>query len=347
MAKTETKVNMLNAIRNIASDNYKNLVPLATTANLQDVGNPILSYSAVMNEFIQLLVNKVGLTIVRAREAKNPLAMLKKGSMPLGQDVEEIAVNPATATAYNAQSTDLLAQTDPDVKAAYHRLNRKDRYAVTIQFVTLRQAFTSWEKFDVLIDEIVNSLYSGNYIDEFALTKKLLGSGVTGGKIQTQQIAKPVDAATGRAFTTALRAAYMNFGFPSSNYNSWALNQGTGDPFITWSDPSRINLILRSDIAALIDVEVLAAAFNMSKADFLGRVIYVDNFDTASNCFAIICDEAFTQIYDVANEFREFNNGSNLTINYWYHVWQIYSLSPLANALAFIETSSGGDGDGE
>lgn len=346
MAKTETKVSMLNAIRDIASDNYKNLVPLATTANLQDVGNPILSYSSVQNEFIQLLVNKVGLTIVRAREARNPLAMLKKGSMPLGLDVEEIAVNPAKATAYNAQSTDLLAQTNPDVKAAYHRLNRQDRYAVTIQFVTLRQAFTSWEKFDVLIDEIVNSLYSGNYIDEFALTKKLLGTGVTDGKIQTQTITLPTDAATGRAFTTALRAAYMNFGFPSANYNAWALNQGTGDPFITWSDPSRINLILRSDIAALIDVEVLAAAFNMSKADFLGRVIYVDNFDTASNVCAIMCDEAFTQIYDVAQEFREFNNGSNLTINYWYHVWQIYSLSPLANALAFVTASSDEGGDG-
>ena len=78
MAEVQTNVNALNAIRSAASPSYQDLVPLATASNLQDVGNPILQYAAVRNEFLTLLVNKIALPIVRSRMFRNPLAMLRR-----------------------------------------------------------------------------------------------------------------------------------------------------------------------------------------------------------------------------------------------------------------------------
>lgn len=336
MASTKTLVNSLNAIRASASEDYQNRVPVATQTNLTEVGNPILTYSATMNEFLNLLVNRIGLVIVHNRELRNPLAILKSGEMPLGMDVEEIAANPAKAETYNAASTDLLKQKIPDVKAAYHRLNRQDKYTVTIRNQQLRQAFTSWEKLEGLIAAIVNSLYSGNYLDEFVLTKQLFASAVANNKIKKETVTAITDEASARDFITKARLLFRNFGFPSSNYNAWAQVGGTGEPFITWTPPEKINMIIRSDIEAYVDVNVLAAAFNMDKATFLGNVLVVDNFDSAENCVAVMCDKAYTQIYDNLTEMTEFYNAENLSWNYYYHVWQTYSVSPLANAVAFV-----------
>lgn len=336
MAKTETLVSALNAIRAAASPAYQERVPQATKDNLQAVGNPILTYSATMNEFLNLLVNRIGLVIVHNRELRNPLAILKQGEMPLGMDIEEIAANPAKAETYNPVATDLLQQKIPDVKAAYHRLNRQDKYTVTIRNQQLRQAFTTWDKLESLIAAIVNSLYSGNYLDEFILAKQLFASAIDNNKIITDTVAPITDTETAKQFIAKARLYFRNFGFPSSNYNSWTKSGGTDEPFITWTPPENINMIIRSDIEAFIDVEVLATAFNMDKTTFLGNVLVVDNFDSAENCVAVMCDKAYTQIYDNLTEMTEFYNASTLAWNYYYHVWQTYSVSPFANAVAFI-----------
>lgn len=337
MASTSTLVNALNAIRAAATPTYQDRVPVATQDNLKNVGNPIVAYQDTMNEFLNALVNRIGLVLVHNKEMKNPLAVLKQGGeYPLGVDVEEIFTNPAVAETYNRKSTDLLSQTEPDVKAAYHRLNRQDRYTVSIAKSTISQAFTDFEKLDKLISSIVNSLYSGNYLDEFLLCKQTFASAIANNKIITQTVGAVTDETSAKNFITTARTIFNNFAFPSSSFNSYSKSGGTGNPVITWTPPEDVRFIIRSDIEAIVDVNVLANAFNMEKAEFLGQTLRVDNFDTADNCIAIMCDKAFPQIYDNMTDMTEFFNASNLVWNYYYHVWQTYSVSPFANAVAFI-----------
>lgn len=336
MAQTATLIQALNTIRANASPTYAERVPVATQTNLSEVAAPILAYSATMNEFLNALVNRIGLVLVHAREIRNPLEILKQGMNPLGMDIEEIATNPAKAEHYNPKSTDLLKQYEPDVVAAYHRMNRQDVYTVTISNQRLRAAFTSWEKLEELIQSIVNSLYSGNYLDEFILYKNLFATAVQENKIQKITVPSIVDNETAKAFITAARMTHRNFGFPSAAFNSYGAIAGEGKTFTTWTPPEDIRFIIRSDVEAYTDVEVLARAFNMSKTDFLGQVLVVDDFGTATNCLAIMCDKAFTQIYDNNREMTEFYNAQTLNWNYYYHVWQTLSLSPFANAVAFV-----------
>lgn len=328
-------INIMNTIRANATPSYQERIPEATRDNIAAVANPLFTYSVTMNEFLHALVNRIGLTVVRNRDLRNPLAVLKQGDMPLGKDIEEIWTNPAEAEAFNPAATTLLTRKLSDTKAIFHRLNRQDKYKVSVSNPQLRQAFVSWDTLGNLVDSIINSLYSGNYLDEFILCKNLLASAVADDKIQTQTVDAVTDEASAKAFITAARMYHRNFTFPSSNYNSYT--PATGEkPVITWTPEEDIRYIIRSDIEAFTDVNVLASAFNMNKAEFLGKTLVVDDFGTATNCIAMMFDKSYTQIYDNYREMTEFYNGETLTWNYYYHVWQTYSVSTLCNAVAFV-----------
>lgn len=121
-------------------------------------------------------------------------------------------------------------------------------------------------------------------------------------------------------------------------------------------------LIINSEFDAVMDVEVLASAFNMDKAQFSGNRVLVDGFGdidtdrlailfadddtytpfteaelTALNTIpAILVDESFFMIYDNLFNFTEQYNGEGLYWNYWFHVWKTFSVSPFANNALFI-----------
>lgn len=328
-------VNILNTIRANATPSYQERVPQATRDNIAAVANPLLTYNVTMNEFLHALVNRIGLTVVRNRDLRNPLAILKQGEMPLGKDIEEIWTNPAEAEAFNPTATTLINRKLSDTKAIFHRMNRQDKYKVSVSNPQLKQAFVSWDTLSQLTESIINSLYSGNYLDEFILCKETLASAVSNNKIKTQTVDAVTDEASAKAFITTARMYHRNFTFPSSNYNSYSPASGE-NPVITWTPEEDIRYIIRSDIEAFTDVNVLASAFNMSKADFLGKTLVVDDFGSAENCIAMMFDKSYTQIYDNYREMTEFYNGETLTWNYFYHVWQTYSVSTLCNAVAFV-----------
>lgn len=352
MAKTlPDGARVANAIRANATENYKSLVPEALGGNIQEVGNPILKYSSVQNEFLSALVNRIALTIVDNRIYRNPLSILKNGAIPLGQDVQDIYTNPAKSVVYDMEATtELLARTPPDVKAAYHRMNRQDQYPVTISNQALRQAFTSWGDLEQLIASIVNSLYSGDNIDEFILMKNLFGTAINSGFIVKNYLGSAItDETTAKNLVMQVKTTSGMMQFPSTVYNSYnaiATAQGVTTPgtVTTWTPVENQILLIRADILARVDVDVLAAAFNMDKVEFMGRVIPVDNFGTAStgdvpNTVAILADEGWPKVFDNLTEMTEFYNAKSMSWNYYWNHWQTYSYRPFANAVAFVASA--------
>lgn len=115
----------------------------------------------------------------------------------------------------------------------------------------------------------------------------------------------------------------------------------TQPPLTTWTSPDRISVLVRADVAAFTDVEVLAKAFNMSKADFLGRQVMVDSFgdtDDAAKTLAIIADNTFLRTHDNRFQMAETPyNASTLSRTYFLHHWETMACSPFANAWAFTE----------
>ena len=106
-----TMLQTLNTIRAQASTDYQARVPVATRTNLATIGNVILSYTPIANEFLDVMVNKIAMTLVSSKTIANPLSALKSGSIPLGNDIEDLFVNPATGETFDGESTVVTTMT--------------------------------------------------------------------------------------------------------------------------------------------------------------------------------------------------------------------------------------------
>lgn len=336
--KIENAVNAYNAIRGSSAVLTARL-PQANLQNIVEAGNPILEYVPVQNEFLDALVNKIYMQVIRSRSFNNPLAILKKGSAPLGSDIEEIHVNPATATQYDPTAETLLKQHAPDVAAAYHRLNRQDVYKLTVERTDLRQAFTSWQAFGDMIEANINALYSGNYIDEFELMLSLFSAGVPANAIVTEVVDAITTPTAAKALVSKMRALNRKFQIPSTQYNAYA--KLVNDPTKarkTWCKPEDVVVIISADTEAILDVDVIAQAFHAERSEFVAsQVIIVPSFGVDSGIQAVMIDRAYIQVYDNLMLAEPFRNPETLAVTYFLHVWQTYSASPFANAVAFIE----------
>ena len=273
--------------------------------------------------------------IISNKSYDNPLAFLKKGSVPLGTDIQDIYENPAQAKKYeysNEAMARLLTITDPDTHVAYYRRNRQDYYTKTISREGLQGAFVSWEAFNDFITGITQSLYSGNYIDEFKYTKSLVDGAYDNNKVIVQTVTDVTDETSAKAFVKQVRTLYNKMTFPSTKYNAYSQFSGSKGEITTWTTPDRIVFMVTADIMSIIDVDVLAVAFNMDKANLLGRIIVVDEFENPE-IKAVLFDEAWLQIYDNIFRFDEFYNAVTMTWNEYLHAWGTFAISPFANAV--------------
>lgn len=349
-----SSVEILNAIRNSASTNYRDFVPTAksTPESIRRIGEIIMQYTPLQNEFLNALVNRIARVIITSKMYNNPLSMFKKGLIDFGETIEEIFVNIASPHQYDVEESEskVFAREIPDVRAAFHTLNYKKFYKQTIQNNDLNQAFLSWDGITDLISKIVNAMYTAANYDEFVTTKYMLAKAILDGRLS----AITVDANDAKGAVTKIKGVSNALTFMSNNYNAAGVQ--------TFTDKNDQYLLVNSQFDSEIDVEVLASAFNMSKAEFMGHRILIDGFGTldvarlnalfkddpnyeepsqdtltALNAIpAVLVDKNFFMIFDNKYEFTENYNGQGLYWNYFYHTWKTFSMSPFANALVFV-----------
>ena len=337
----------LNQLREISSDIYHKYVPIIDeSTDIGQFANPIMSYPAVMNEFCDVLVNKLVYSQFESFTFNNPLRVLEGESIPLGYSGEHVMVNPAKGRQFNVNDfAGLLFKYEADVKVEYWTVNSDLQYPVTISREQLKKAMTSWTNLGEFITSLSNSLYNGCYVDEFRFTKGIISGAFKENRAVYEKITAVTSEATAKAFVEKARELFLNFQLPSTKYNAWAKNGGSGKPITTWTRPEDIVLIIRNDIRAKIDVQSLAAAFNLSYADFLGNVITVDDFDMyddegtkiydGSAIVGMIADKAFFKIKTQDMYMDNFVNPNNRTIQYYLNVIRGYNMSLFANGVIF------------
>lgn len=137
-------------------------------------------------------------------------------------------------------------------------------------------------------------------------------------------------AANADQIVTTIKGISNMLEFPSDLYNRFGVENFTEKP--------RQVLILRADVAAVLDVNSLAKAFNLQYADFIaGTYVTVDTFgDGLDNMLGLLVDDEFFQIYTNLEKFTENYNGQGLYWQYFLHRWMTYSVSPFSNAIAFV-----------
>lgn len=342
-------VGVLNTIRDNASDIYRSRIPEATRTNIQDIqeGMTNPNNAVVTNEFISTLLNMIIKQVIHNKFFSDPLKSLKKGTKPLGDTIEEIYANFVQAKGFDPTGADLLDREMPDVKAVYHRMNRQDRYKITISPEQIQKAFASYDKLESFIQTIINTLYNSSELDEFLLMKQLIKQAIDNNAMKVVTIPDPVASEqNAKDFIKAVKIVSGDMVFANSNNNAYLESQSTDNKaLITCTPKSEQILIIDNATDVSVSIEVLAYVFNMSVAEFNDtRKIVIDAFPDES-IRACLVDEQFLQVYDDLVLFKEFENAEGLYKNYYLHVWQTLAYSNLVNAVAF-KVASDADSDG-
>ena len=345
--------NSLNKIRQISSDIYHQYIPiLEDDTDISVLAEPVLNVPEVYNEFCSALVNRIVYTQIETKMFNNPLRGLEGNVMPLGYAGQEIYVNPAKGRQYNADDfAGILQKYEADVKVQYLIKNMDIQYPLTVIRTKLKEAFVSWETLDIFITGLTNSLYNGMYIDEFKWTKALVSSAYKGNMVNVEQVSSPLTSVDlAKTFTTKARELFLNFQMPSTQYNAWSKVGGSGRPVTTWTDPEDIVILIRNDVRAYMDVEVLANAFQIDRAVLLGNIYPVDSFDVyddegnkifdGSNIFGMICDRSWFKIKPVDQFMEQGYNPNNRAMQYFLNNIKMYEFSLFANAVVFATTEA-------
>lgn len=351
-------IDILNVIRQNAGYDYQQNVPKVTKAlDIPKVGEVIYGTPAFANQFLNALVNRIAIVRVQSATFNNPYAILKKGYLEFGESIEDIFVSIANAVDFSAEKAEAreFKRTNPDVRSAFHVMNWRVMYPVTIQDEDLRQAFLSIDGVQNLIAKIVDSVYTGAEYDEFLLFKYLLIKSISKGKMYPQSIGAGTDLSEA---AVEFRGTSNLLPFMSSEYNEAGVRNNT--------PKDRQVIFMDAKFNAQFDVNVLASAFNMDKADFMGRLFLIDNwtdFDNErfnviransdnisevtadeltllANVKAVMVDENWFQVYDNNNKFTEKYVASGMYWNYFYHTWKTVSNSPFANAVVFCTSDA-------
>ena len=352
-ALNASTLDILNTIRANGSYEYQSQVPeIHDVKEIPSVGDILYGYPALANQFINALVNRIALVKVKSATFNNAYAELKKGFLEFGETIEEVFVSITKAREFSVEKAEKreFKRTLPDVRTAFHAMNWQVQYPITIQQNELRQAFMSIDGVQDLITKIVDAVYVAQEYDEYLLFKYLMIKAIAHGKMHPQSIG------SGDMMEAAVefRAMSNQLTFMGNKYNASGVTTTTpkADQYI----------FMDSKYNAQYDVNVLAGAFNMDKAEFVGKLKLIDSWTTFDNerfdeirensdmieevtaeelalmkdVKAVLVDEEWFQVYDNLANMTETHVASGMYWNYFYNVWKTVSSSPFSNAIVFV-----------
>lgn len=351
--KSTASKDLLNAIRNSASTDYKNYVPVVNDANsVRDIGNIIMSYAPLQNEFISNMVNRIITVWVQSKAYRNPWSFFSKGELELGETIEQVWIDILQPFQFDPALAEkqVFKREAPNVQAVFHYINSKLFYKVTIEREQLRAAFVTENGLENMVTKIVEQLATSEQMDEFEIMKYLIARHILDGHFYPISI-PTISGDNARAITAVIKEASDKILFPSRLYNPAGVKNFTAK--------DNQYLISNAYWNSNMDVNVLSTAFNMEKSEFMGHRVLVDGFNVLDNerLAALITDftpltdaelEALGEIPSVLvdgdwmvfvtrlREMKDMPNGEGLYWNYWYHVWKTYSMSPFSNAIVFV-----------
>lgn len=282
------------------------------------------------NQFVDALVMRIGDTYVHQHSFKNPLSVFKKSKLMYGSTVQEMIPKWVKAHSYTDDAEDVFKMNRPDVATWYHSVDRRDRYDITIVDAELRTAFTDTYGLNKLIASFLQLPINADEYDEYRIMLQLIAFYEKNWKFYKHHLsAAPHDEATGKEFLAAARAYAGKLTFPSTVYNASDI-----DDVPVFVKPNELVLLITPEVQANIDVETLAAVFQLDKAKISYRTVLVDEFPVP-DCVAILTTEDFFQCRDTIYQNTSMYNPKTLATNYFLHHQGIYSVSPFVPAIMF------------
>lgn len=311
------------------TNDFQQRIPNPTQSGISSMVEALFQpmNAAYYNQFIDILVNRIGFTYVRGQAYENPLAVFKGSKLTYGSTIQEIAPKWIKAHSYEDDSETLLKLHRPEAQAWYHSQNRRDQYPISVNVEELRTAFTEEYGLNQLVAQIMQAPINSDEYDEYRIMLQLIAEYENRWGFYKHKLSKfPDDDTTGKELLKALQTYGGRLQFPSALYS------GTDIPVFAKSD--ELVLFVTPEAQATLNVDTLAALFNVDLAKVSYRTVLVDEFPVP-DAVALLTTEDFFVCSDTLYNTTSFWNAQTLTTNYYLNHWGVYSVSPFVPAILF------------
>lgn len=323
---------MLQIIKGELSPTYAERINTKTKASIEESITAITKDGPMFNEVLNAMYNRIGLELLHDRQEENPLRALKKGSMEFGTTIEEIQMDFARSRVSGFQDLpegelerEIFGSLDPEVKAAFHSINRDDRYKASTKMQAFKQVVTNETALSGMISATINTLLNGDALDEYLIMCNLLKQVTEKGWVYHYQT--PALTGGNKEQTDALlrkAKAVINTitARPDNRYNPAGLHmRAHADELVIFTDATT---------KADLDVTSLAAAYNLELSNLNQRIFTLPDEDMPEGVDMLITTDKFFVCKDTWEEITTVRNPVGYNVNHNLLRQGIYSPSPFA-----------------
>lgn len=342
--KTGISADVLNAIRNQASDHYRDYVPIVQpgTNDVFTVGNVILDHVDIRNEFLSVLPNVIKDDQYFQYDFTNPFEKFYyRGWAEEADVIQHIFVQGPDTVPYDIADSESFTQNyDPKVKTAYwyQRVNYQQNW--TISYDELKMAFKNPAMMNNFLEnlrrksEYQKTVYTWELCQYMAFCLNSLDNILT------------INSTSwGDIFNGFIFRYY-------TNENDTLFGQIVSSDIIFLLPPMiyQTTSLLNFHITNLRDLLGFPLNFIfIQPANFTNTINrnIIENYksDIVTQIY-LMCDRNTFNYYDTLDTTKVFDNPQTLKYNFTRNIRQIYGISPYATAIkGVIQRSQSEEGE--
>lgn len=328
--KTGISADVLNAIRNQASDHYRDYVPIVQpgTNDVFTVGNVILDHVDIRNEFLNVLPNVIKDDSYFQYDFVNPFEKFYyRGWAEEADVIQHIFVQGPDTVPYDIADSDSFTQNyDPKVKTAYWYQRVKYQQNWSISYDELKMAF----KNPAMMDDFLLNLRQKSEYQKTVYTWELcqyMAYWLNSLDISTTPSKSILDVFNGfiyRLYTTNNNTLYGSI---------------VSEPiFLLDKYAFIVNHLLNYHVTNLRDL--LGIPLNFIPLQLLNfsstiNTAIIENYNSSIiiDNVCLMCDRNTFSYYDTLDTTKVFDNPQTLKYNFTRNIRQIYGISPYATAI--------------
>lgn len=341
-----SNVDITNLVASMGSTDLHTRIGTATEQNIGNIGTTILNYSVVKNEFLNVLVNKICGQIFMNKVYTNPLSFFEKEPVPYGSTLESVFTDLIQSKNFNenfgtSDVSSLIGVETPPTKTEYYSKNFEKKYKISVSDLQLRTAFLNPNGLQNLINQVLTVPTNSRNFDDFQLMKGLLANASTKEVTLATTYKTANDDVKAKMLTKQTRAIVDRFGMMSKIFNVQGI--------YTFTNSQNIVIITTPEVSANLDVELLATAFNMEKAEMGRRIVKIDSFqkynattkayEADANVELMVIDEDYIQFRRTLQVSESFRNPDKLTTNVFTHNQGIGAICGFVNAVKILNSA--------
>lgn len=340
-------VEIYNAVRNACSPQFQTRVPAATQGNIRNAVDNMRNYPYLRDEFTGVLIQRlIGLYIQHA-DWDDPLKLIgsPRTLKRYGSTYEQAAVGLVQARTRNFNKEylgdDVYGRYNVPTASVFHALTFDHYYPVTIPEDALLTAFDGESGMSDYIAEIMNAPILSDRNDMYVMKTQTFAEYARKGGFFRVHTA---DVGASNSTETDAKSLLRLIQQTANELKSLPLSAMPRYNAMSWTTPWRDSeaiLFATPQVIAALNVEALAAAFNIDKANVPYRIIPIpeDMFGiggTAGKVQAVLTSEDFFFQWD---EMLETTNSPvnpiDGTRNIFYKHRGSITPNPFTNAILF------------